>query len=111
MAANEVAARRLNRTLNELIGQNVYDLLPPEVAQSEEPRERKIKTGKVVRFDDGRDGTYFYSTVYPIFDPAGRVSQIGVYAIDVTKEKQTQAELEKIKARLECLLNHSPSAV
>ncbi len=73
--------------------------------------EEVVKTGKVIRFDDGRDGIHFYSTIYPIFDHAGQVSQIGVYAMDVTKEKKTQAELEKVKARLECLLDHSPSAL
>ena len=41
----------------------------------------------------------------------GRVSQIGVYGMDVTEEKKTQAELEKVKARLECLLDHSPAAL
>ena len=53
MAANEMAARRLNRTVNELIGLNIYDLLPPEVAQIRRAKgEEVIKTGKVVRFDD-----------------------------------------------------------
>ena len=112
MAANEMAARRLNRTINELIGLNIYDLLPPEVAKLRKAKgEEVVKTGKVLRFEDDRDGTDFYSTIYPIFDHAGQVSQIGVYAMDVTKEKTTQAELEKVKARLEYLLDHSPSAL
>ncbi len=112
VAANEMAAKRLNRTIHELIGLNIYDLLPPEVAQYRKAMgDEVVMTGTVRRFSDYRDGIYFYSTMYPIFDHAGRVSQVGVYGMDVTEEKKTQAELEKVKARLECLLDHSPAAL
>jgi PAS domain S-box-containing protein len=112
MAANEVAAKRLNRPLEEFIGQNIYDLLPPELVRTRKAMADEVVTsGKVIRFEDSRLGTHFYHTVYPIFDQAGRVSQFGVYAMDVTEEKKTRTELEQVKARLECLLDHSPSAL
>jgi PAS domain S-box-containing protein len=112
VAANQMTAQRLRCPLHKLIGLNIYELLPPEVAQIRRAMgEEVIKSGKAVHFYDRREDTYFSNTVYPIFDAAGRVSQIGIYAMDITAEKKTREELEKIKARLECLLDHSPSAL
>ena len=107
-----MAARRLNRSVHELIGLNVYALLPPELARSRKAKgEEVIKTGRIVRYEDERDGIHFYTTMYPVFDSAGHVAKIGVYAMDVTEERKTREELGKVKARLECLLDHSPSAL
>ena len=112
LEANEMAARRLNRSVHELIGLNIYALLPPELARSRQAKgEEVIKTGRIVRYEDEREGIHFYTTMYPVFDSAGQVAKIGVYAMDVTEERKTQAELGKVKARLECLLDHSPAAL
>ena len=42
MAANETAARRLNRTIHGLIGLNIYELLPPELAESRKARGDEV---------------------------------------------------------------------
>ncbi len=112
ITANETAARRLNRSVHGLIGLNIYALLPPELAESRKAKgEEVIKTGRLVRFEDERSGIHFYTTMYPVFDSAGQVAQIGVYAMDVTEERKIRGELGKVKARLECLLDHSPAAL
>jgi PAS domain S-box-containing protein len=112
MAANETAARRLRQTIPELLGANIYELLPVELGRFRKAKgEEVVRTGSSVQFEDERDGIHFRSTVYPIFDQAGRVTQVGVYATDITQGKRTRAELEKVKARLECLLDHSPAAL
>ena len=96
----------------DLIGLNVYELLPPELAKSRKAKaDEVVKTGRVIRFEDDHAGIHIYSIVYPIFDASGRVTQIGVYAMDITEDKKTRTELEKVKARLECLLDHSPAAL
>ena len=70
-----------------------------------------VRTGRVIQFEDDHAGIHIYNILYPIFDASGRVTQIGVYAMDVTEDKKTRTELEKTKARLECLLDHSPAAL
>jgi PAS domain S-box-containing protein len=112
MAANDTATRRLRRSITQLIGLNVYELLPPELAKSRKAKaDEVVRTGRVIRFEDNHAGIHFYNIVYPIFDASGRVTQIGVYAMDITEDKKTRTELEKTKARLECLLDHSPAAL
>ncbi len=79
------------------------------------PRKAKcdevVHTGRVVQFEDEHSGTHIFNILYPIFDAGGRVTQVGVYAMDITEEKKPRAALEKTKARLECLLDHSPAAL
>ncbi len=112
MAANDTAARRLRRSATDLIGLNVYELLPPELGKSRKAKaDEVVKTGKVVQFEDEHSGVHIFNILYPIFDAGGRVTQVGVYAMDVTEDKKTKLELEKTKARLECLLDHSPAAL
>ncbi len=112
LAANTKAAKIFRRPAAELIGLNVYELLPPELAKSRKAKaDEVVRTGRVIRFEDDHAGIHIYSIVYPIFDASGRVTQVGVYAMDVTEDKKTRAELEKTKARLECLLDHSPAAL
>ena len=112
LAANTKAAKIFRRPTAELIGLNVYELLPPELAKSRKAKaDEVVKTGRVIRFEDDHAGNHIYSIVYPIFDASGRVAQIGVYAMDITEDKKTRTELEKTKARLVCLLDHSPAAL
>ncbi len=112
MAANNTAARILRRPATGLIGLNVYELLPPELAQSRKSKaDEVVRTGRVIRFEDDHSGIHIYNIVYPIFDASGRVAQVGVYAMDITEDKKTKRELEKTRARLECLLDHSPAAL
>ena len=112
MAANETAARRLKRSLPELIGLNVYELMPPELARSRKAKaDEVVTTGRVSQFEDEHAGVHIFNILYPIFDASGRVAQVGVYAMDITGDKKTTLELEQTRARLEVLLEHSPAAL
>lgn len=112
LAANDTAARRLGLSVPELIGLNVFDLMPPHLSQGRKAKAAEvIATGRIRRFEDEDGGFYIYNILYPIFDASGQVVQVGVYAIDITGDKKTRTELERTQARLECLLDHSPAAL
>ncbi len=89
IAANEKTALRFGKSIQELIGSNVFTYLTPEIA-----RERKlkvnevIKTGKPLRFDDSRNNRYFDNYLHPVFDSNGTVIRIAVWVIDFTERKQ-----------------------
>jgi len=112
LAANASAARIFRRSTAELIGHNVYELLPPDLAAARKAKaDEVVRTGRIGRFEDTHRGIHIFNIVYPLFDAGGHVTRIGIYAIDLTEEKKTREELEKVKARLEYLLDHSPSAL
>ena len=98
---NERAARRFNKTVPELIGVNVLDLLPRPLAKTRKARGNEtISTGKPVRFEDQREGRIMDTVIYPVFDYRGRVTQLAVYSRDITSERRTEGELKNREAAL-----------
>ncbi|MBZ0104668.1 MAG: PAS domain S-box protein [Sulfuricella denitrificans] len=92
LAINETGAKRFKTPAHELVGRNVYELLPSDLAASRgEAIKLVIRSGQPAYQKDERDGIYFNSTFYPIFDAAGQVAQVAVYAADVTEQRQLQA--------------------
>lgn len=102
LALNETVAARLGRTRSELIGQNIYYCVPPEVAERRRHyAEQVIATRLPAFFEDERTGRAILNTVYPIFDDNGEVQQFAIVGYDLTERKQIENELRKAKTRLE----------
>jgi len=102
VAANTVTARRLGTSLDQLLGTCTYDLMPPSLAKSRKAKaDRVVKTGKPHRLEDERRGIIFDSTIYPVFDEQGTVSQLAIYGKDITKRVKAYRELEEKEKDLE----------
>jgi len=57
LASNEIAASRLSRSLEQMIDESLYDLLPAESAATLKARVTEIiRTKKPVHYDDEREG-------------------------------------------------------
>ncbi|MBW2645301.1 MAG: PAS domain S-box protein [Deltaproteobacteria bacterium] len=109
---NETMARRFKMSRNELVGTNIFDLFPPDVAERRKGyAEDCIQTGKPVRFDDQRRGGWFDNIVYPIFDAQGTVSKVAVLAMDITDRKRAEEELRKHREHLEELVEERTKAL
>ncbi len=107
LAVNSVLAQRVGRGVNDLIGQNILDLFPKEIMH---PRrlwaEKVVESGKPVRFEDvSSDARYFDACIYPIFDAAGNVVRLAVYARDITEVKQASQALAESEARFKQLFD------
>lgn len=101
LVINEVGAHRLNAKPEELVGKNVYEILPPKVAQSRQEKFEQIaQSGKLGTMVDERDGQCFLSSIYPIFDGKGEVARFAVYAADVTQQSRQHAIDEML-----CIIN------
>jgi PAS domain S-box-containing protein len=95
IAANDMMGRRMGFSRGEdLVGRNVYDLLPPEVAAIRRARaEEVVSTGEPVQFEDERSGRYFFNSIYPVFDSSCKVSRLSVFAMDITRQKAHEERL------------------
>ncbi len=92
LVINEVGAHRLNTTPQEIVGKNVYDLIPPELAHARHARFEAIALAKQpVRYEDQRADYRFLNSVYPIPDDHGEVTRFAVYATDITQLHRQQA--------------------
>jgi len=88
LSANEVVAERLGKSVQELIGTCVYDNFTPDVAKTrKEHFDNVVITGKPVRFEDTRQGRFYETYCYPVFDEKRRVSGVAVFAHEITRRK------------------------
>jgi PAS domain S-box-containing protein len=69
IAVNRTAARRHQRTPEELIGTHRFDILPENVRESRKAHfEKVLQTGEPEEFEDVRDGIVFHHIYYPVRD-------------------------------------------
>ncbi|MBN1316120.1 MAG: PAS domain S-box protein [Anaerolineales bacterium] len=96
LASNKITAERLAPSAADLIGWNIYDILPPETSEKRRAfAGQAIKTGKPVHFRDERDNTWVDNTIYPVKDEAGRVTRLAIFGRDVTDIKQAEKALRE----------------
>jgi two-component system sensor kinase FixL len=109
LAANDELARRFGRRLGELMGACVYDLLPPDVAETRAARAAQaIRSGQPLRFEDERFGRTIDSQIYPILDGSGQVTRLAVFGRDITEEKRQHDALRKSEERFRAMAAATP---
>ncbi len=116
LAINRTAAQRFGRSVEELIGCNDEDLskgvVPPAVVRSRRAKVRQvIRSGRPVRFEDERDGIIFDTSMYPVFNSEGHVSQVAVFGRDITAQKKAEEKLQQSEERLRTLMDSSTDSV
>jgi PAS domain S-box-containing protein len=99
--ANDVLAQRVGRQAHDLVGQNLFDFFPEEIARYRRSGARKVvESRRPGKFEDASvEGRYFETSVYPVFDADGKVIRLAVYAKDVTEAKQASRALAESEAR------------
>ena len=93
LALNEMTAKKLGKTVNEMLGYYLYDFLPPEVVERRKAYlDKVIRTGDPAYFEDERQGIWFDNCVYPILDAKGNVTKLSIHARDITERKHAEEE-------------------
>ncbi len=110
--ANEVVAGRLGTSVQALIGSSLYDHFPSDVAMTRRAaHDEVVATGQPVHFVDARAGRYYASHAYPVFSGDGAVSQIAIFAHDVTQLKQDEKKLQESEERYRAAIEKSNDGV
>lgn len=91
LAINETGARRLGKSIDELVGCSLHDFFPAELAESRHARlEEVVRSGRPSQFVDERDGRVFQNTLYPVSGARGAVTRIAVFGADVTEQRRAE---------------------
>lgn len=102
---NDIAAERVGRTTDQLLGRCALDFFPPEVAQSRAASlEQVFATGKSLYVEDARSGRDFALSYHPVHDQHGGVPFVAVFAAEISERKRTETQLRAREARLSSLL-------
>lgn len=90
---NTAGADTLGSTPGEMIGRNVDDYLPSDVAlRRKKSFARVIETGEPVKFEDERNGVRFDFVLAPVFGSVGRVDAVVSFARDITERIKAETE-------------------
>jgi PAS domain S-box-containing protein len=94
LECNETTARRLGKTVGELLGTSIFDFLPPHLKQSRMAEIQKVvESREPVQFEDQRDGVWLEHTVYPVFDSGGEVCEFAIFGRDISERKNNEEQL------------------
>ena len=108
LMANKTMARRLGKSVSELVGLCQYDFFPADVAHNRKIHyDRVVLTGEPVHFEDERDGRTFEVSAYPVFDEQRTVSKISIYVRDITERKRMEQDLRDAEKKFRDLAEKS----
>ena len=101
LAVNDTFARRVGKSIEECVGQPIYSLIDPELAESRKAFMNEIiRTGKPGSSIDQRNGRWIHHSVWPARDPDGSVDRLAIFATDITDIRKAEEDKEKLQAQL-----------
>ncbi|MCD6237087.1 MAG: PAS domain S-box protein, partial [Thermoplasmata archaeon] len=109
---NDAMAASLGRKKEEIIGKNLRNYLPHDIFEKRYAHALKvIKTKKPVQFEDERNGRFFHSILYPVFDENGEVHRIAAFIKDITEEKKMQIQLKESEERYRSVMETAADGI
>jgi len=105
LASNMGFAKRAGLEIDDVVGKCVFDYTPTESVHNKKAAIDKVfRTGEPLQLEDRGLTGIFESHIHPVFNPAGEVTAVAVYARDITERRKTEKELEKHREHLEELV-------
>jgi PAS domain S-box-containing protein len=99
LASNKAAERRLAKRTGDAspVGARLEALLPPDQAEQRLRRIRQVaSTATLIHWEAPIRSRWFEFWFYPVLRPNNLVSEVAVYAREITQQKKSQADLSKL---------------
>jgi PAS domain S-box-containing protein len=108
IAANHTAAHRLQKSPEELIGANLFDLLPQNILESRKAHFNSVlQTGTPADFEDTREGLVFHNSYFPVQAKTGEFTGVAIFAQDITKRKRAEEAVQKSEKEYRALFENA----
>ncbi|MCP4706724.1 MAG: PAS domain S-box protein [candidate division Zixibacteria bacterium] len=113
---NNVGAKTLGKSPNELIGKTLKDIFPAHAEIMIDRNQQALKTGLKYEFDDRilmPDGSekWFWSNLQPIKDTDGKITSILIISHDMTDKKNAEEALAKSQSLLKAILESTGDGI
>lgn len=100
LASNERTAARFGMSLEQIVDESLYNLLPAESAASLKAHVNEvIRTKKPVHYEDEHEGKIIDQNIFPVLEPKGEISRIAIFSRDVTMRKWVEDVTEQLGRR------------
>jgi PAS domain S-box-containing protein len=110
--ANEYGSQRLGGSAADLVGKNLYALLPPDLMRKRlQYIQQVVETRQPVTFEDVRGSMALLNSLYPLYGPQGEVVRLAIYSRDITASKQAQEQLKKRESFLQSIVSSAPGYI
>lgn len=104
LAANEAASVHFGRRHADFIGSNLFDLLPPEVAERRRNAVKQvIETRKPLEIIDFNMGKHLRSHLHPVMGDDGVPNRIAILALDITDQVRVEEAYNRRDAILQAV--------
>jgi len=95
LAANHMIARYLGKPLEQLIGTDITESMPPDDLKKWQNRWRRFRPGgEPIRYSDRIGQKDFEISVHPLNDADGQLVQIAIFGYDVTQRRIDEEALK-----------------
>ncbi|MFC1909881.1 PAS domain S-box protein [Chloroflexota bacterium] len=112
LASNEIAASRFNRSLEQMIDESIYEMLPEESSASLKAHVTELlRTSKPVHYEDERGGNIIEHDIYPVPDHRGEISRLAVFSRDVTMRKWVEDVTDQLGRRNALILESAGEGI
>lgn len=98
---NDTGAKRLGKTVEELLGANYYSILPMTI-KSERVQKitQSLEQNKPIIYAENIDSYNTMVSIYPSFDTEGKVNYIAEFTQDITDRKLAYQQINSLRQKV-----------
>ncbi|MFC1995828.1 PAS domain S-box protein [Chloroflexota bacterium] len=112
LASNEMAAGRFGKSLEQMIDESIYDILPDGAAALMKAHIADvINKGKNSHYEDEREGKITDYNIYPVTGGKGEISRIAIFSRDITVRKWVEDVTEQLARRNQLILESAGQGI
>lgn len=112
ISSNPTAAQRLALTPDQLIGQSIFEVLPPDVvAKWRAMSGEVIRSGRDITFEDALKGRDYLNNLYPVLDSRNQCEAFVNVGTDITDRRRVVKELKAAEEQFRGLVEQSIAGI